>query len=121
MFASFLVAFRPQDPDEILPKYFYYWLNSDPIQAKISSISEGTTGLGNLDLRHLRSSKIYFPSSSVEQEEVVEILTQQDSCISVKRSKIEELTFLKKGLMQNLLTGKKRIDAEKINHLLNQS
>ena len=121
LFASFLVAFRPQDPDEILPKYFYYWLNSDPIQAIISSISEGTTGLGNLDLRHPRSSKIYFPSSSVEQEEVVEILTQQDSCISVKRSKIEELTFLKKGLMQNLLTGKKRIDAEKINHLLNQS
>ena len=64
---------------------------------------------------------IYLPSTIEEQAEIVQPLKSVDSSIIKKRSKIESLNDLKKSLMQNLLTGKKRVDVEKINHLLNQS
>ncbi len=118
LFASFLTGFIPKDPCIILPKYFFYWLSSHPIQERITSVSEGTTGLGNLDIRYLRNMDIDYPQNTHEQSMIVQIIEDIEQDIFAKAEKSRTLSILKKSLMQNLLTGKVRVDVEKINKLL---
>ena len=109
LFASFLIAFKPKDDSDIIPEYFYRWLSSHEIQDRITSVSEGTTGLGNLDIRYLRNMDMYFPRKS-EQTEIANILSKVDEAIAAVQSSIDAAERLKKSLMQNLLTGKMKPD-----------
>ena len=110
LFASFLTAFKPKPNFDILPKYFFYWLNSHTIQEKITSVSEGTTGLGNLDIRYLRNLDIEYPEDLGEQQKIASILTKMDDAIQTVKNTIEKAGQLKKALMQNLLTGRLKPD-----------
>ena len=109
LFASFLTAFRPNSDSDILPEYFYRWLSSEEIQERLSSVSEGTTGLGNLDIRYLRNLDVYFPEKE-EQLTIINILSKVDKAIAAVESSIAAAERLKKSLMQNLLTGKMKPD-----------
>jgi type I restriction enzyme S subunit len=110
LFASFLTGFIPKDPDTILPKYFFYWLSSHPIQERITSVSEGTTGLGNLDIRFLRNMDLEYPKDLSEQKAIAGIISKVDEAIEAVESSIKAAERLKKSLMQNLLTGKLKPD-----------
>jgi type I restriction enzyme S subunit len=109
LFASFLTAFRPKDNSDIIPEYFFWWLSSYPIQERLSSVSEGTTGLGNLSIRFLRNLDIDFPQKQ-QQQAIVNILSKVDEAIASVQNSIAAATRLKKSLMQNLLTGKMKPD-----------
>ena len=109
MFASFLTGFRPKANSELLPDYFYRWLSSYIVQERISSVSEGTTGLGNLDLRYLRNMDIVYPNKA-EQTAIANILSKVDEAIVSVQNSIAAAERLKKSLMQNLLTGKMKPD-----------
>ena len=109
LFASFLTAFRPKDKSDIIPEYFFQWLSSYPIQERLSSVSEGTTGLGNLNIRYLRNLEIDFPQKR-EQQSIVDILSKVDEAIASVQNSIAATERLKKSLMQNLLTGKMKPD-----------
>lgn len=109
MFASFLTAFRPKTDSNIIPEYFYRWLTSYSVQERISSVSEGTTGLGNLDLRYLRNMDINYPEKD-EQTAITDMLSKVDETIEAVQNSINAAERLKKSLMQNLLTGKMKPD-----------
>lgn len=109
LFASFLTAFRPKDNSDILPEYFFLWFSSYPVQERLSSVSEGTTGLGNLNIRYLRNLDIVFPQEQ-EQQSIVNILSKVDEAIASVQNSIATAERLKKSLMQNLLTGKMKPD-----------
>lgn len=109
MFASFLTGFRPKANSELLPDYFYRWLSSYIVQERISSVSEGTTGLGNLDLRYLRNMDIVYPNKT-EQTAIANILSKVDEAITSVQNSVAAAERLKKSLMQNLLTGKMKPD-----------
>ncbi len=109
LFASFLTAFKPKDNSEILPDFFFRWLSSHNVQERITSVSEGTTGLGNLDIRYLRNMDIHFPDKS-EQTAIVTILSKVDEAIASVQASISAAERLKKSLMQNLLTGRMKPD-----------
>lgn len=109
LFASFLTAFKPKDDSDILPDYFFRWLSSHAVQERITSVSEGTTGLGNLDIRYLRNMDIHFPEKT-EQTAIANILSKVDEAISSVQSSIVAAERLKKSLMQNLLTGRMKPD-----------
>ena len=109
LFASFLIGFRPKENSDILPDYFYRWLSSYIVQERISSVSEGTTGLGNLDLRYLKNMDIVYPNPT-EQAAITNILSKVDEAIAAVQNSIDSAERLKKGLMQNLLTGKMKPD-----------
>lgn len=109
MFASFLTGFRPKADSELLPDYFYRWLSSYIVQERISSVSEGTTGLGNLDLRYLRNMDIVYPNKA-EQTAIANLLSKVDDAITSVQNSIVAAERLKKSLMQNLLTGKMKPD-----------
>ena len=109
LFASFLTAFKPKDNSDILPDYFFRWLTSHNVQERITSVSEGTTGLGNLDIRYLRNMDIHFPEKQ-EQSAIAAILSKVDEAIASVQASISAAECLKKSLMQNLLTGRMKPD-----------
>lgn len=110
LFASFLTALKPKDSSDILPEYFFRWLTSYNVQERISSVSEGTTGLGNLDMRYLRNIDINYPESPTEQASIAKHLSKVDEAIESVKKSIEAAEKLKKSLMQNLLTGRMKPD-----------
>lgn len=109
LFASFLTAFKPKIDSEIIPAYFYRWLSSYPVQERLSAVSEGTTGLGNLSIRFLRNLDIHYPPKTA-QTTIVNILSKVDEAIEAVQDSIATAERLKKSLMQNLLTGKMKPD-----------
>ena len=109
LFASFLTAFRPKPNSDISPEFFFRWLSSYFVQERLTSVSEGTTGLGNLDIRFLRNFDIYFPDKHV-QTAIVNIFSKVDETIASVQNSIAAAERLKKSLMQNLLTGKMKPD-----------
>ena len=109
LFASFLTGFKPKEDSEILPEYFSYWMKSHPVQERITSISEGTTGLGNMDIRYLRNMDIEYPDPP-EQRAIASVLTKVDDAIAATKNTIAKAERLKKALMQNLLTGRLKPD-----------
>lgn len=109
LFASFLTAFKPKDNSDILPDYFFRWMSSHDVQERITSVSEGTTGLGNLDIRYLRNMDIHFPEKP-EQSAIAAILSKVDEAIASVQVSIAAAERLKKSLMQNLLTGRMKPD-----------
>ena len=109
LFASFLTAFKPKDNSDILPDYFFRWLTSHNVQERITSVSEGTTGLGNLDIRYLRNMDIHFPEKQ-EQTAIAAMLSKVDEAIAAVQASISAAERLKKSLMQNLLTGRMKPD-----------
>ena len=109
LFASFLTAFKPKDNSDILPDYFFRWLTSHNVQERITSVSEGTTGLGNLDIRYLRNMDIHFPEKQ-EQTAIAAMLSKVDEAIAAVQGSIAAAERLKKSLMQSLLTGRMKPD-----------
>lgn len=110
LFASFLTAFKPKQDADITPEYFFQWFSSHVVQERITSVSEGTTGLGNLDIRYLRNMDIEYPDNEVEQKAIASILSKVDEAIKATETSIRAAEKLKKSLMQNLLTGKLKPD-----------
>ena len=75
-----------------------------------------------LYLENLKKYTLSFPPHS-EQQKIAEILTTQDKVIELKEKRLSEKQRQKKYLMQQLLTGKKRLsgfDGEWKNYRLNQ-
>ncbi len=63
--------------------------------------------ISHLNLSYMKNYQIPLPLMS-EQKEIAEILSAIDEKISVNKKLKEKLTILKKGLMQDLLSGKVR-------------
>lgn len=110
LFASFLTAFKPKEGSDITPEYFFRWLSSHNIQERITAVSEGTTGLGNLDIRFLRNMEVEYPENEKEQTAIATLLSKVDEAIAATQNSIKAAEKLKKALMQNLLTGKLKPD-----------
>jgi len=88
-------------------KYIYYQLASDKVLNLINIASKGTT-FQEISLEELRKVKILTPPLK-EQKEIAKILTSVDQKITTTNQKLSALTHTKKALMQDLLTGKKRV------------
>lgn len=66
------------------------------------------SGLPNIQKKDLECFKLYIPSLS-EQTAIANILSSADKEIEKEKAKLASLRLQKKGLMQVLLTGKKRV------------
>ena len=76
---------------------------SPEFQLQVFSGGSGSA-LQQLPVRVLENTLIPLPLVR-EQEEIAEILSAVDEKISVNKKLKEKLTLLKKGLMQDLLSG----------------
>ena len=91
----------------MLNTFLKYFLMSETFQTILTANATGSTALGIKGSR-LHQLQIIVPSIS-EQEKIISLLQLWDSAIEKQTALIEKLTLRKKGLMQQLLTGKKRL------------
>ncbi|MCD6546953.1 MAG: restriction endonuclease subunit S, partial [Nanoarchaeota archaeon] len=89
-------------------KWLYYKLIS--LNLSRLNMATGTPGL-NRALVYVQ--EIVFPDQT-EQQKIAEILSTVDKKLELERKRKEKLERIKKGLMNDLLTGRKRVDVKKI-------
>lgn len=88
--------------------YLMYYMMSPLIQNVIEA--ERTIGAQpKLALQRIRDFYIVLPGDNREQTAIATVLSDVDSLISALTKKIEKKKAIKQGLMQQLLTGKKRL------------
>ncbi len=82
---------------------YYYWLNlklSDYVSA---------TALPSLSSKDLKNIKIFIPPTIEEQTTIATILSDMDLEIEKLQAKLVKCKAIKKGMMQELLTGRIRL------------
>lgn len=88
------------------PKFIFYALNSNLIKEQFENEVAGS-GYKSLSLKSIRNLRMPLPKEE-EQQKISKIVAAIDEKISVNRKSKEKLMQLKKVLMQELLSGKKR-------------
>lgn len=90
-------------------KWLSYLLNSDRYRTAIHALGTGTSNsMKNISKEDFLTLPIAFPPL-LEQQKIADILTTQDKVIELKEKHLTEKQRQKKYLMQQLLTGKKRL------------
>lgn len=100
-----IIIFNPSI--EINSLVLSYCLNSAPVNAQKATYGQGhsVVHIYQKDLAKLQVTIPSFP----EQNAIAEVLTAADREIELAKEKLDRLRRQKRGLMQQLLTGKKRI------------
>lgn len=71
--------------------------------------AHGSAGLVHVTKKQLEDEKMNIPNSKEEQTAIARVLQCADDEIQLLKNKLDQLKEQKKGLMQVLLTGKKRL------------
>ena len=88
----------------------YLFYNLENRYEELRSLSTGDGGRGGLNLTIIRNLAVPFPSHP-EQTAIAQTLSDMDSEIAALEARAAKLAQIKQGLMQNLLTGKIRVNA----------
>ncbi|MDO6472762.1 restriction endonuclease subunit S [Maribacter sp. 1_MG-2023] len=101
-FGAFMSIFRSEDNS-----YLYQLFDTDIYNREIHR-NLGAT-INSINGGNLKKFKFPFPPKK-ERDRITQILSQWDEAIETSQNLIEKLKLRKKGLMQELLSGKKRLD-----------
>lgn len=93
---------------KIISHYMYYYMMCDDFQTRMLKYSSGSTVKG-IQYSRLKEIYIAFPKDIEEQKQIAKILTNQDKKIETEETNLAKLKELKKGLMNDLLSGKVRV------------
>lgn len=102
---SFCFGFRPNK--SIDPLFMSYWFRSFKGRELMSVLAQGSTRY-NLSKENMMKSIISIPSQS-EQTAIATVLNDMDKEITALEQKKAKYEFIKKGMMQELLTGRIRL------------
>lgn len=102
---------RSKNPGVLDTLYLYYLLNSSMCQNQIKRRFHGI--VGGVNRSDLRTIQISLPPIA-EQKRIVKILSMVDVQIFTTEKITEKTIELKKGLMQQLLSGKMRMEQDNI-------
>jgi type I restriction enzyme S subunit len=107
VFSGFVLRARPKD-NRLESLFAKYCFSTKSVRKEIISQSTYTTrALTNG--RQLSKVKIALPSTKKEQSVIAEVLSDIDSLIANLEKLIKKKELVKKGTMQTLLSGKKRL------------
>ena len=95
--------------EKLLPEYLLYFFQQYNFQNILEAFAKQSTR-NYIGITNQKKMWIYLPKSIEEQLKIIQPLMNIDSIVKSKKNKIETLKKLKKSLMQNLLTGKIRIN-----------
>lgn len=96
--------------DRVFPDFLSWYFNSDFFVNWCVSMSTGD-GRQNLNLKDFVKAKINLPKLE-EQQKIAQVLTAADQEIEHLESKLAYFQQEKKALMQQLLTGKRRVKVD---------
>ena len=89
-------------------QFIFQYLSQSKIILEYNKITTGQA-YPQLSLKQVRETKIPIPPAN-EQQNIADILSTVDKKLDVLSEKKDRFQELKKGLMQQLLTGKIRVD-----------
>lgn len=100
-------GFAVLTPKQIISEYLFQYVFSHNVSKQFYQLVVGSNypAVNSSDVSHL---KIAVPSIN-EQQRIIDVLELWDTAIAKQTALIEKLTLRKRGLMQQLLTGKKRL------------
>lgn len=107
VFGGFVIRARDIDTNILKPRFKQYCFQPSYIRNQISALGNGAIRY-NLGQEDLSKVNLLIPAK-VEQEAIVSVISLWDTAIAKQTALIEKLTRRKRGLMQQLLTGKKRL------------
>lgn len=104
---SFCFGYRLYDFETVIPQYVSYLFRGYAFRKEMFKIAQGSTRY-NISKAEVMKMRITLPSIE-EQNVIVYVLAKADKEIEIAEDKLLSLQSQKRGLMQQLLTGKKRI------------
>lgn len=111
MFQNYRVGkFTPIDK-QITKAFLKFILSSDILFRQFNGLAN-QSAQANFGKQDMDKLKFRFPISIEEQTAIAQVLQAADKEISLLKAKAEKLREQKKGLMQVLLTGKKRLNQD---------
>jgi type I restriction enzyme S subunit len=108
VFASYLIRVRTKEG--IIPNFLFYFFNSSFYWKQVKQNMVGSTQ-GGMNASLLSRLRVQVPPL-VEQQKIAEILSTVDKKIETETERKERLQKIKTGLMNDLLTGKRRVKVE---------
>ena len=109
-FASYLVRLNPH-PDKLLPEMLNFWLNWERIQIAMRRQATPAVQQVNINPTNLRSIPAAFPRNLDEQAAIAVRISTVREVLNAYREHLYKLKSMKTGLMQDLLTGARRVTA----------
>jgi len=109
VFASYLIRLKPKK--EIIDSHFltfYMVFSNNKIRQQLATRA---VHQANINATNLQNFQIPLPPLP-EQRRIAEILSAADKKLELERRRKEKLSRVKKGLMNDLLTGNKRVNIE---------
>jgi len=106
VYAGFLIKFSP-NPNKLIPYYLKAHTETKDYTNWVAITSQ-RSGQPGINAAEYCSLKLAIPPIE-EQERICNVLQLWDTAISKQAQLVEKLTLRKRGLMQQLLTGKKRL------------
>lgn len=87
-------------------EFFYYYMTFH--SEELNKLSSGTT-ISYLSREQFEDFKVIIPPIKEEQTAIAQVLSEMDSEIEALERKLGKYRLIKQGMMQELLTGKKRL------------
>ena len=109
-FASYLVRLNPH-PDKLLPEMLNFWLNWERIQIAMRRQATPAVQQVNINPTNLRSIPAAFPRNLDEQTAITVRISAVRGVLYAYREHLYKLKSIKAGLLQDLLTGNRRVTA----------
>jgi type I restriction enzyme S subunit len=88
--------------------FIYQWLLN--FESKWKTFSQGST-FESINSNDIKLLNIFIPTLA-EQQKIAQVLTAADSEIEILQQKLAKLQQEKQALMQQLLTGKRRVKVD---------
>ena len=104
------IRFKVTDSTMLDINYFKYYMMTNLFKNQIRRQITGSAQL-NFGPSHLKEIFVVLPSIE-EQQKIAQVLTTADSEISTHQTQLKNLKEQKRGLMQQLLTGKTRVKVD---------
>ena len=97
------------DPDKIILPYFLNYFRWENFQDRIIDSTQGGAMKNLVGMDKFRATQIPIPPTLEEQQAIASALSDVDDLIRSLDGLIQKKQAIKKGTMQQLLTGKKRL------------
>ena len=107
-YGGFCIRYRMNDMSLTSPEYLNFILDSGALKKKLQKENQGSN-ISNLNQDILSDLTIVLPMDKSEQASILQMLDSQNRVIELKEKLLAEKQRQKKYLMQQLLTGKKRL------------
>ena len=100
------IPFRP-NKGLFAKQFLGYYINSASYQKQLRALTQGIK-VCSISKNSIKNTYLQIPSLA-EQTAIAEVLISADKEIEIAKTKLSSLCNQKRGLMQQLLTGRKRV------------